>query len=202
MAPEMNELSADDNNAAQWEAHYLEGDAPWDKGSPSPSVKEVLALPHFSGPVLVPGCGRGHDAVAIAEAGHSVLAIDLAETGIADAQARYPAHAKSFVVDDLFAHEGAYQAIFEHTCFCAIHPAHRSKYVEAVHRLLKSGGRFFGVLYVTNEPEEIPGPPFRIPRDQILDYFSPLFEVVIARSPAESFSSRKDSELLVELQPK
>ena len=202
MAPSLDELSAEDNNAAKWEAHYQDGDAPWDKGKPSPAVAEVLRVSTFSGPVLVPGCGRGHDAVAIAQAGHMVSAIDLAETGIADARAHYPDHKNIFSVADLFQLDGSFGAVFEHTCFCAVHPEHRETYVQSVHRLLKPDGRYFGVLYVTNEAEEIPGPPFRIPRDKILDYFTPWFEVVWSRSPADSFGSREGKELLVELAPR
>jgi SAM-dependent methyltransferase len=196
-----DELSADDNNAERWEAYYVAQDIPWDKNAPSPSVYEVLNAPDFSGPTLVPGCGLGHDVAAIAKAGHAVVGLDYSASGMEQARALYPEIATQFVTADLFTYEGQFKSIFEHTCFCAVHPAHREAYVQAVHRLLQPDGMFFGVLYVTDEPEEVAGPPYKIPRGEILDWFTPLFEVVWERSPRESFSSRRGSELLVQLRP-
>ncbi len=63
--------------STDWESLYQIGDTRWDKGRPAPGLVEFLAreprIPR--GRVLVPGCGRGHDAVAWASAGHEVLAL-------------------------------------------------------------------------------------------------------------------------------
>ena len=44
-----------------WEAHYQQGDMPWEKGAPSPGLVDFLASEPVPGRVLVPGCGAGHD---------------------------------------------------------------------------------------------------------------------------------------------
>ncbi|MBJ7285257.1 MAG: thiopurine S-methyltransferase, partial [Akkermansiaceae bacterium] len=44
-----------------WELRYQSGDTPWEKGSASPALIELLGKfrDWGLGPVLVPGCGLG-----------------------------------------------------------------------------------------------------------------------------------------------
>ena len=53
-----------------WEERYRQADTPWDKGVAHPAVVRWLAEHpgRMTGAVLVPGCGLGHDARAIAAA--------------------------------------------------------------------------------------------------------------------------------------
>ena len=44
-----------------WNLRYEEGDTPWDKGGAHPVLADMLSRRPFSGRVLVPGCGRGHE---------------------------------------------------------------------------------------------------------------------------------------------
>src|SRR5271163_4354990 len=73
-----------------WEARYLTGDMPWEKGEASPGLVDFLAAhPKLSrGTVCVPGCGTGHDARVWARAGFDVTGIDLAPSAIKQSQAR------------------------------------------------------------------------------------------------------------------
>ncbi|EJF61524.1 hypothetical protein DICSQDRAFT_136414 [Dichomitus squalens LYAD-421 SS1] len=64
---------------------------PWDAGSYQPALKEVLDDKALALPTecraLVPGCGRGYDAILIAKTlSLETLGIDVAPTAIAAAQ--------------------------------------------------------------------------------------------------------------------
>ncbi len=50
-----------------WEDRYLAGDMPWEKGQASPPLLELLgkSVDWGNGPLLVPGCGYGHDVRAL-----------------------------------------------------------------------------------------------------------------------------------------
>ena len=68
------------------------------------------------------------------------------------------------VVGDLFnpppGFHGAFDWIIEHTCFCAIDPAMRPRYVQAAAALLKPGGRLFAIFYL--DPAAGRQPPFGV----------------------------------------
>ena len=53
-----------------WNERYRTEDTPWDKGKPAPGLVDWLAKRQMSpnNRVLVPGCGKGHDAAAWADA--------------------------------------------------------------------------------------------------------------------------------------
>ena len=67
-----------------WDKRYLAGDTPWEKGRAAPPLGELLLkmdpAAWGNGPLLVPGCGLGHDVRALAALGRSVLGVDLAAT--------------------------------------------------------------------------------------------------------------------------
>ena len=115
-----------------WDARYQTGDTPWDLGGPSAVVMEAArdALPSEAR-VLVPGCGRGWHVEALADLGHTVTGLDLSPTAVALARARVGRRpGANFVVGDLLAPppdwRGRFDAVVEHTCFCALDPSLRT----------------------------------------------------------------------------
>ena len=65
-----------------WAAHYAAANTPWDLGGPHPELSQRLsdgdlAPPRDGARALVPGCGHGHDALALARRGWVVTAVDL-----------------------------------------------------------------------------------------------------------------------------
>ena len=72
------------NKDRDWEALYLANETFWDHGEASPGLVDYLgANPRVSpGQALVPGCGRGHDARALAKAGWSVAGLDIAPSSV------------------------------------------------------------------------------------------------------------------------
>lgn len=172
---------------------------PWEKGESAPGLVDFLtAHPELArGSVLVPGCGTGHDARAWAHAGFQVTGLDLAPSGIRLAQERTAAaglHAQfqvgNFLEDEPLAQ---FDYVFEHTLFCAIDPARRDDYVRAVLRWLKPAGQFLAVHYMIRDTE---GPPFGCAQQELMERFSPHFELKQGWLP-RSYPNRTGLELML-----
>ena len=70
-----------------WEANYQRNETPWEKGAPSPGLVDFLRTEPVRGRVLVPGCGFGHDARALAATADEVVGIDIAPLAVKGARA-------------------------------------------------------------------------------------------------------------------
>jgi methyl halide transferase len=193
-----------------WEQHYLDNHTPWDKGAPAPPLLEWAeknsAL--LQGKILVPGCGTGHDVRALATLPgvDHVLGLDISPSAVEAAQRKDSGSNANYEVADLFHlpprfHE-AYDWVWEHTCFCAIDPAMRDDYVEAVHGALKPGGYLLGVFYLDpydNDHQPNGGPPHGSTESEIVSRFtdSGKFELVESYVPAQSYPGREGLELVL-----
>jgi SAM-dependent methyltransferase len=182
-----------------WEARYQSGDMPWEKGEASPGLADFIAanpnLPR--GTVLVPGCGTGHDVRVWAKAGFSVTGCDLAPSAIRLCRERTAAAGlKAEFIQGNFLHDEPTQQfdwIFEHTLFCAINPSERDSYVAAVRRWLKPGGSYLAVNYLIPDED---GPPFGTTRDELVNRFSPHFDLHKEWVP-RSYPNRTGLELML-----
>jgi len=164
-----------------WEDRYQAGDMPWEKGGPSPGLVDFLAAhPELTrGTVCVPGCGTGHDVRAWARAGFEVSGFDLAPSAIRIATQKTldEGLVARFQLSD-FLHDSPpvrFDWIFEHTLYCAINPDQRDDYVQSVLRWLKPDGQYLAVNYLMVEGND--GPPFGVGRGELLQRFSPAFEL-------------------------
>lgn len=192
-------LTAAHNNAESWEICYREATTPWDRGTHPPGLEEWIEGRN-PGRVLVPGCGRGHDARQLARAGFQVTAVDLSRVAIEEARAARGDLGIDFVCADLFAlpsdWDGQFDYVWEHTCFCAIHPEHRPRYVEAMHRLLKPHGELAGLFFI-QESGHVEGPPYKMPLAQLLDYLETHFTLQHKTTPKAHMEGREGQELLI-----
>jgi methyl halide transferase len=163
-----------------WEARYQAGDTPWEKGAPSPGLVDFLAAHReLTGETVgVPGCGTGHDVREWARANFRVYGFDLAPSairlGVEWTQAA--GLRAEFRLADFLRDEPPFlfDWIFEHTLFCAINPVERELYVKAVLRWLKPGGQYLSVNYLIPDTD---GPPFGTTRQEVLERFSPHFDL-------------------------
>jgi SAM-dependent methyltransferase len=153
------------------------------------------------GPVLVPGCGSGHDVRAIAETGVPAIGLDIAETAVSKARAIPCEGPASYEHGDFLNpawREGrSFPAIWEHTCFCAILPRQRADYAEAVAALLPPGGLLAGVFYLTpHDPgeDDESGPPFKVSVEELDETFAPWFERVEGWVPLRAYPGREGRE--------
>lgn len=136
-----------------WEARYQRGETGWDRGEASAALPHLLAQLNPGARVLVPGCGRGHEVVALAEQGFHVTAIDIAPSAISHLGEQLQnrgLHAE-LVRADLFDFRGdsPFDAIYEQTCLCAIYPDQRLAYEQRLHGWLRPGGTLFAMFMQT-----------------------------------------------------
>jgi SAM-dependent methyltransferase len=91
-----------------------------------------------------------------------------------------------------------FDAIWEHTCFCAIDPSTRPLYAESCARLIRPGGVFAAVFYL--EPwlaDEIPEPPpYASGKEEIVELFSRNFDLIWEKVPTLSYPGREGREWL------
>ena len=189
---------------AFWEHLYRRGGDGWELGRPAPPLERLLrADPPVGRRALVVGCGRGHEARLLARLGAHVTAIDLAEAAIAEARRLAAAEAEPLAVDfrvaDLFDLRGrppAFDLVVEHTCFCAIDPARRGDYVDAVADALAPDGVLLGLFYAHGRPG---GPPFTTDEAELRRRFAPRFAVEHLAPAGGSALARAGDELLARL---
>ena len=189
------------NEDRDWEALYQANDTFWDHGEASPALVDYLAanssLP--LGQALVPGCGRGHDARALAQAGWAVTGLDLAPSSVPLAkrladEERLPI---DYRIGDFLSDEPhqPFDLVFEHTLFCAIPPVRRDDYVQALRHWLKPGGLYLAVNYMITEDNG--EPPFSTTTSELDERFGEPFELLRRWTP-RSYESREGKELINE----
>jgi methyl halide transferase len=184
------------SDAAYWDHIYLHDDGGWELGRPAPPiVHHFTAHPPTGLRALVVGCGRGHEARALAELGATVTAIDLAPAAILSARALTPAAlAVDWQVADLFDLTAPpFDLIVEACCYCAIDPTRRPAYVDAVADALRPNGRLIGLFYAHGRPG---GPPYTTDRAELTTRFSRRFTVDALTTPTDSVLTRIGQELL------
>jgi SAM-dependent methyltransferase len=175
---------------------------PFDLGGPSPPLLDWLdeARP-APGRAVVPGCGRGHDALELARRGWEATGVDFAPAAIADARAaaaRAGLATARFLEQDFFSLgpelDGAYDLLFEQTCYCAIDPRRRDDYARTAERLLRPGGALLFVVFPVDG--RAGGPPFNIGLAEVRERFAPAFEVLeLAQPRRPSAPGRAGKEL-------
>ncbi|MDP0499058.1 MAG: methyltransferase domain-containing protein [Verrucomicrobiota bacterium JB022] len=182
--------------SVDWDYRYRIGRHGWDKGQAAPPLVEWLRRHRPSGRILVPGCGRGHDAAALAGPQAEVLGVDISATAVRAAQARYGRPGLRFALCDALhspaARLGRFDWVVEHTCFCAIPPRERPAYVRRMAELLRPGGHLLGIFFL--EPHVVTGPPFGVQPAELDRLFEPCFELVARWLPTEKFPEREDGE--------
>ncbi len=184
-----------------WDEAYRKGEVFWDKGAPSPVMKQYLDRHPVRGRALVPGCGHAHEVVLAVGHGLDATGLDIAPTAIAEARALYPAIAGRLVVGDLFnpAPElrGAFDIVLEHTCMSGLPPALRASYRHGIDLTLRHGGLLIGVWYIN--PNLAPGeegPPFPFHVPDLTALFADGYEIVADYVPDVAFKGREGRERL------
>jgi methyl halide transferase len=184
-----------------WQRHYDEDDLGWDLGQVAPPFANLFeSKTIFPGKTLVPGCGRGHEVIFLAENGFEVTAVDFSlgainhlKTTVQERKLKCEIlHMNFFEMDTV--HNEAFDLVIEQTFFCAISPEQRTSYVSTVARALKQSGMLVGLFYHTKDEG---GPPFNTTREDIVKHFSDSFEILQLKKAEDSAEQRKNKEWLV-----
>ena len=148
--------------AHEWEARYREGNTGWDRGDASPALAAWLESGRIDPcRVLIPGCGRGHEVLALARRGFAVTALDFAPSAVSHVQAALAREGLSAEVHqaDVLHWQQAdtpFDAVYEQTCLCALPDDTWPDYALRLHGWLKPGGRLYALFMQTGQPG---GPP-------------------------------------------
>ncbi|MSU46932.1 MAG: methyltransferase domain-containing protein [Lacunisphaera sp.] len=184
-----------------WDEIYRKGEVFWNKGAPSPPMMQYLEQHKLSGRALVPGCGHGHEVALAVAHGLDAIGLDIAPTGIAEAQALYPKLAKRFITGDMFKPaaelRGAFDVVLEHTCLSGLAPTLRADYRGGIDLTLKPGGLLVGVWFIN--PDLDPGdegPPFPLSVFDLTALFADGYEIVEDYVPDAAFETRVGRERL------
>jgi SAM-dependent methyltransferase len=151
--------------------------------------------------VAVPGAGRGHDARLLARRGHRVTAFDFSEAAVAEARRLAAAEPVDLTVErrDVFTlardHAGAFDGVWEYTCFCAIDPARHAEYVDVLRAILKRGATLLACFYPLRDGTD--GPPFPVARAEVERLLAPHFAILESAAPAASIERRRGLEWLI-----
>lgn len=129
-----------------WQRRFLQRQTPWDRAAPGPQIAAWVADGTLRAGLRIaaPGCGSGHDVLALAQTGCEVSAVDYASAAIALTRERLAAHgarAHLFEADVLtWQPDAALDAVYEQTCWCALHPDRWLAYTDQLHAWLRPGG--------------------------------------------------------------
>ena len=166
-----------------WDQRYREGSDRWELGAPAPPLQLFLTqhaqAPQPPGRVLVPGCGRGHEAALLAELGFAVVGLDFSAEAVREARRLHGEQAGrlTWLHADLLDAEALAAAglgpascdgLLEHTCYCAIDPALRLAYRQSVATLLRPEGWLLGLFWCHGRPG---GPPYGSDAAQLVQDF-------------------------------
>lgn len=153
-----------------WQARFEQQQTGWDRGGPSPQLLDWLAHHEVPmGRVAVPGCGHGWEVAELARHGHEVVALDYTPAAVDSTRRRLQTLGlrAQVVQADVLHYEppAPFDAVYEQTCLCAIHPEHWGTYAAQLHRWLRTDGSLLMLIMQRPRPaaiEEglIEGPPY------------------------------------------
>lgn len=184
-----------------WEARYQNGTTQWDLGKSAPPFVHLLSQPDApaQGRAVVLGCGRGHDALLFAHHRFDVVGVDYAPSAIAAASKAAKAQDLTiqFIERDIFEllpdYTQQFDYVIEHTCFCALEPRLRDRYIDLAQALLKPQGHLIGLFFTHNRPG---GPPYGSTPAEIVQRFSRHFQILSLEPTPYSVESRQNEEHL------
>lgn len=191
-----------------WNTRYVDADTPWDLGGGSRVLGAVIDLGLLSGceRVLVPGCGRGHDVLQLAQRGFRGVGIDFAALAIDSLNAAASERGLDVeaLAQDLFDLEavpaGSFDAIWEYTCLVALPPEQRRRYAALAAHLIRPGGRFVHAVFPTARDPEAHRPPWPITPDEVVALFGDCWAEVLRSEPLVSPENRRGREELLILE--
>ena len=191
-------------NQKFWNKKYQNKEDKWDLGRPTPVFVNWSKKLKRKYNILIPGSGRGHDAIYLSNLGHSVTAVDISNQATNYLSKKVDSlNLKLEVINknifDLKEYYGNYDIVLEYTCFCAINPKYRQQYIYTMHKLLKDKGMFVGLLFPTNKVKNINGPPFLVDVEETTNTFSNYFRIVNLEKSNYSIKERANNEIFIEM---
>lgn len=153
-----------------WQERFETRQTGWDRGGPSPHLIELLDRGTLTPcRIAVPGCGTGWEVAELARRGFEVTGIDYTEAAVQRARALCAQQGVDarIVQADVLSHRptAPFDAVYEQTCLCALHPDHWVAYAAQLQAWARPGGRLFAVFMQMLRPQAVEegvvhGPPY------------------------------------------
>lgn len=153
-----------------WQQRFDTRQTSWDRGATSPQLLAWLdsgALQPCR--IAVPGCGSGWEVAELARRGFEVVGIDYTAAAVDLTRSHCAALGVSaeVVQADVLAYRPTerFDAIYEQTCLCALHPDHWFAYAGQLRAWLRPGGVLWAMFMQMLRPAatdegRIQGPPY------------------------------------------
>jgi SAM-dependent methyltransferase len=152
-----------------WQQRFLAGQTAWDRGQANPQLHAWVAdgaIP--PGRVCVPGCGSGWEVAVLARQGYDVTALDYAPAAVGQTVALLGRDGLTANVVEANVLEWnpaqPFDAVYEQTCLCALHPDQWVEYAARLHAWLRPGGPLLALFMQTERrgsaDQQVLGPPY------------------------------------------
>ncbi|KAL6300989.1 S-adenosyl-L-methionine-dependent methyltransferase [Sparassis latifolia] len=199
-----------ENHEDGWDKAWQENVTPWDIGKPQLALQKfieskALELP-MAGKALVPGCGRGYDAIFIATSlGLDTLAIDISPTAVEAANALVkssnlpPTVKVAMELGDFFACGSAgqkFDLVYDYTFFVAILPSQRNEWAKTMSAIVESGGYLITLVFPLDPPSDT-GPPFYVRPEHYAEALGAGWDKVYDEVPETELESRVGRERMI-----
>ncbi|KAI0370258.1 S-adenosyl-L-methionine-dependent methyltransferase [Pilatotrama ljubarskyi] len=201
----MRELIAE-NGEKGWDEAWKAEVTPWDAGTPQPALQELIESGSIdfprSGRALVPGCGRGYDAIYLANSlGLETTGMDISPTAV-EAAGKYKAEIGAsgnvtFIVEDFFALEReTFDLVYDYTFFVAIPPSMRPAWAKQMGKLVKPGGYLITLVYPILPYTDV-GPPFYVRPEHYEEILGSAWDKVWDKVPERTLDTHVGKERMV-----
>ena len=157
-------------NPEFWQERFEKNQIGWDRGCASPQLLDWLESGELQPcRIAVPGCGTGWEVAELARRGFDVIGLDYTAAAVEKTRTRLAAQGLTAEViqADVLSYQPTtpFDAVYEQTCLCAIHPEHWFDYAQQLRQWLKPEGSLW-VMYMqmlrpsASEEGVIHGPPY------------------------------------------
>ena len=153
-----------------WQDRFDNKETGWDRGGPSPQLLAWLDSGELqSCRIAVPGCGSGWEVAELARRGFEVVGIDYTAAAVERTRSLVDAQGvqADVVQADVLSYQPAmkFDAIYEQTCLCALHPDHWLSYSQQLQQWLKPEAALWVMFMQMIRPAAsaegvIQGPPY------------------------------------------
>ena len=152
-------MAQDSSRPDFWDTRFRSGVTPWDAAGSPRRLQQWLAG-RAPCRVLVPGCGTGYEVRLVAEHGHDVLGIDVAEAAVEAAAAYLGPLADRVRKEDFFTFGAApFDLVYERAFLAALPRRLWPQWAARMAELVRPGGLLAGVFFLDDNQR---GPPFGI----------------------------------------
>ncbi len=160
-----------------WETRYRDHVTPWESGAVPARLQRFACELAPGARILIPGCGSGHEARLLSEAGFDVLAIDFSQAAVDLARSNAGPFTDRVQLADFFAFDAGdgFDVMIERAFLCALPRRLWPDYAARAAQLVRPGGAITGFWFLG---DTLRGPPFGTSETELQALLGDSFERV------------------------